>query len=61
MPNSYPFISSLIDDIRDNFSEVRKATVKNYVIIYRYYENSNLAFVSHVFHQMQDYGKVFRN
>jgi len=61
MPNAYSFILSLIDDIAEEFREVRKITANNYVIIYRYYDDDNLAFITHIFHQTQDYGKIFQN
>lgn len=60
IPTAYSLILSFIGDIAEEFLEVRKVTAKNYVIIYRYYEDDNLAYITHIFHQTQDYGKFFK-
>ena len=59
-PNGYAFILSLVDDVSEEFSEVRKVSAHNYVIIYRYYEDIDIAIITHIFHQSQDYGKIFQ-
>ena len=60
LPNGYSLILSLVDDIAPEFLEVRKITANSYVIIYRYYESADLAIITHIFHQTQDYGKIFQ-
>ena len=60
-PKSGTYVSLIADDISPEFSNVRKLTANRYVIIYEYYENLNIATVTHIFHQMQDYGKIFQN
>jgi len=60
MPESYARLSSTIDEVLKEFSEFRKATVNNYILVYRYYEDADLAVITHIFHQTQDYGKIFQ-
>ena len=60
-PENYSLVSALLNDVSAEFKEVRKATVGNYVLIYRYYETLEIALITHIFHQTQDYGRLFQN
>ena len=59
-PETGTKISSLVDDISTGFELTRRLTVNNYLIIYNYYKEDNFALITHVFHQMQNYGKIFQ-
>ena len=59
-PNAGTFIILVSDDISEEFSNVQRRIAKNYIILYRYYEDTDIAFITHIFHQTQDYSKVFR-
>ena len=60
-PKSGTFIFSVLDNISEEFSNVQRRIAKSYVILYRHYEDSDIAYISHIFHQMQDYTKIFQN
>ena len=60
-PNGGTLISLVTNDISEEFSNVQKRIAKNYIILYRYYEETNIAYVSHIFHQTQNYGEIFQN
>jgi len=61
-PNSGTSVSSYISDIADEFSDIRKINAKNYILLYSYDENEiDIATITHIFHQTQDYGKIFQN
>ena len=59
-PNGGTSILSF-DDIAVEFSNVRKVTADKYVILYEYHEENDDAVIQHIFHQKQDYGKIFKN
>ena len=59
-PNSGTSISSYINDTLDEFSDLQKINAKKYTLLYEYDEKKNIAKVSHIFHQTQDYGKIFQ-
>jgi len=61
MPKSYAFLSSTINEMLEAFSEFRKVSVKNYILVYRYYEEDDIVVITHIFHQTQDYGKIFQS
>ena len=60
-PNSGTFIALILDDISEEFSNIQRRLVKNYIILYKYYTEDDNVVITHVFHQMQDYGKIFQN
>jgi len=60
MPESGAFLSTLIDDVATEFFDIQRMTANRYVIIYDYRKEIDLIFVSHIFHQTQDYGKIFQ-
>ena len=53
-------VISYIDDVADEFSKVRKLNANKYIILYAYKEISNIAVITHIFHQSQNYGVVFQ-
>jgi len=59
-PNSGTSITSYLNDVANEFSEIRKLNVGNYTLLYFYTEISDIASVAHIFHQTQDYGKIFQ-
>jgi len=48
-------IASYINDIADEFSKMRKLNAKNYVLLYAYKENIDIAVITHIFHQTHGY------
>ena len=60
MPEVGAFLSTLIDDVAEEFFDVHRITANKYVIIYDYRKEIDVIFVSHIFHQTQDYGKIFQ-
>ena len=61
LPDGGTFISLITDDISSEFSNLRRITAGNYVIIYEYRKEIDIITVGHIFHQAQDYGKIFRD
>ena len=59
-PNGGTFILVLTDDISEEFSNLRRMSANNYIIIYEYYEEPDLVVIGHIFHQTQNYGKIFQ-
>ena len=59
-PETGTRINSYMDDISKEFLECRKITIGNYLIIYNYFKEEQFTFVTHIFHQMQDYGRLFQ-
>jgi len=59
-PNSGTFLSKVVDDISEIFSSVQKRTAKNYVLLYKYFEKVDVVLITHIFHQTQDYIKIFQ-
>ena len=59
MPKIGTSILVLSNSILDEFLGIRRLTAKRYMILYEYHEDVDLAYVSHIFHQTQDYGKIF--
>ena len=59
-PNSGTSIVLIANDISKEFLDIRRRLAKNYAIFYRYYEDDENALITHVFHQMQDYDKIFQ-
>ena len=59
-PETGTKLASLVNDISPKFAETRRLTVNNYVIIYHFYKENYFALVTHIFHQMQNYGKIFK-
>jgi len=59
-PKCGTFLSSFDKNILAGLSTVRKITANNYVILYEYYEENDVVVIGHIFHQMQDYGKLFQ-
>ena len=59
-PNSGTFITSVIDGISEIFSSVQRRIAKRYVITYKYFEEIDTVLITHIFLQMQDYGKIFQ-
>ena len=53
-------IMSYINDVSLEFESVRKLNIKNYTILYAYTDLHDLATITHIFHQTQDYGKIFQ-
>jgi len=49
-----------MSDISTTFTKFQKRLAKNYVIIYKYFEENDDIIISHIFHQTQDYGKIFQ-
>lgn len=54
-------ITTNIADVVKEFADVRKLTINNYIILYDYNEETSNALVTHVFHQTQDYGRLFQH
>jgi len=54
-------ITARFDNIADNFANIRKLNAKNYIILYVYREENSTALVTHIFHQTQDYGRLFQD
>ena len=54
-------INSSLDDIANEFHDVRKITANNYLMLYTYFTEFSVVIVSHIFHQTQDYGRIFQN
>ena len=61
LPDSGTFLINILDDISPVFAMVQRRVAKKYIIVYRYYEEDNIAFITHVFHESQDYGRLFQN
>lgn len=61
MPKSYALLSSTMGEVLPEFFEFRKVSVNNYILVYRYYEKDDIALITHIFHQTQDYAKIFQN
>ena len=59
-PNSGTPITSYIDDVSKEFSNIRKLNANNYSILYHHKEVIDIAFITHIFHQSQNYGVVFQ-
>ena len=59
-PETGTNISASLDDIAKEFSEFRKIIVGNYLVIYNYFKDEQFIFVTHIFHQMQNYGILFQ-
>jgi len=59
-PNSGTPITSYINDISKEFSEVRKFNASNYILLYVYTEITDIATITHIFHQSQNYGIIFQ-
>jgi len=60
-PKSGILISTYISDVSNEFSSLRKINANNYTILYAYEEEIDIAFITHIFHQTQNYGKIFQN
>ena len=60
LPNGGTSISAFCDNFAPRFSNLQRTLVNNYLIIYEYYDIDNSAVITHIFHQTQDYGKVFQ-
>ena len=60
MPKSGTSILAFSSTILEEFQDIRKLTAKKYIILYEYYEDVDLAYISHLFHQTQNYGKIFQ-
>ena len=60
-PETGSRINSHLDDVSKEFEECRKLIVGNYLIIYNYFKEDKFTFVTHIFHQMQNYGQLFQN
>ena len=60
-PKVGTFILLVADDILKEFSDIRKITVNRYIILYEYHEEIDVVGITHIFHQMQDYGKIFKD
>jgi len=54
-------VTDIASDISIEFKSFRKSLAKNYILLYVYKQTLNTAFVTHIFHQTQDYGKLFQN
>ena len=59
-PNSGTSLSLIAADISEACSNLQRIIAKKYVIIYEYYEEVDVVLITHVFHQTQDYGKIFQ-
>ena len=61
IPDGGTFLINILDDISPVFSNVQRRIAKKYIIIYKHFEEDNIAFISHVFHETQDYGRLFQD
>ena len=61
IPDGGTFLINILEDISATFSKFQRRRAKKYIIIYKYFEKDNIALVTHVFHETQDYGKLFQN
>ena len=61
LPNGGTYLSQVADDISVIFSNFKRCIAKNYILIYKYFEDQNIAYITHIFHQTQDYSKIFQN
>ena len=59
-PNSGTLLSFVTHDISEACSNLQRIMANQYMIIYEYYEEVDVALITHIFHQTQDYGKIFR-
>ena len=59
-PKTGTLISTYINDILNEFSSLRKINANNYTILYSYEEEIDIVYVTHIFHQTQNYAKVFQ-
>jgi len=59
-PKTGTLISTYINDILNEFSSLRKVNATNYTILYIYEEEVDLVYITHTFHQTQNYAKVFQ-
>ena len=60
MPKGGTSILAFANNILEEFLDIRKLSAKRYIILYEYHENVDLAYITHIFHQTQDYGKIFQ-
>jgi len=60
-PNSGTSINSYLKDISHEFTDRRKINAKNYSLLYLHDEINSIVFITHIFHQTQDYAKIFQN
>ena len=61
IPDGGAFLGNILEDISPLFSKFQRRLAKKYVIIYKYFEEDSTALVTHVFHETQDYQKLFQN
>ena len=54
-------VNSSLNDVRNEFKNIRKITANNYLMIYDYSKESEITLIKHIFHQTQDYGRIFQN
>ena len=59
-PNCGTKITSFINDISNEFLNIRKINANNYLIIYHYEKEIDIVHITHIFHQKQDYGRIFQ-
>ena len=60
-PNSGTPISSFANDISVQFTDIQRTMADRYLLLYIYDETTDTATISHIFHQTQDYAKIFQN
>ena len=61
VPDGGTNLIDILDDISPSFATFQRRIAKRYVVVYKYYKGDNIALVTHIFHQTQDYGKLFQN
>jgi len=60
IPGGGTFLINILDDISSTFSKFQRQIAKKYVIIYKYFKDDNIVLITHIFHETQDYGKIFQ-
>ena len=58
-PNSGTPITVLNKNIPVEVAGIRRVIAANYIILYEHFESEKLAMVTHIFHQTQNYGRIF--
>jgi len=59
-PVAGTFLINILDDISPILSKFQRRISKKYIIIYKYFKDDNIALITHVCHETQDYGKIFQ-
>jgi len=60
-PNGGTVISLLTDHFDEKFANIQRILVSNYLILYEYHEFEDFINILYIFHQTQDYAKLFQN